>query len=81
MQKAELRQEIRRLTDKYLMSGREIEVLPPKRFLAPSCGWMEKYGWDYMPWVSFGSAGGESSGDSYWLGDGGYLTKPRHMED
>jgi hypothetical protein len=80
MRKAELRNEIRTLTEEYLMSGGEIEMVPPRRFLAPSCGWMEKYGWDYMPWERIGDDV-HMGKDSIWLGEGGYLTRPQNIEE
>jgi hypothetical protein len=76
MRKAELRNEIRTLTEEYLMSGGEIEMVPPRRFLAPSCGWMEKYGWDYMPWDY-----DPGTNDTLWIGEGCYVTPPRHLEE
>ena len=79
MSKEALREEIRNLTERYLLGGGAIEVLPPRRFLTSSCKWMEKYGWDYLPWhyVQDDSA----LGYTYWLGDGGYITKPQHLEE
>ena len=79
MRKAEIREEIKRLTEVFLSCGGIVEVLPPKRFLTQSCKWMEKYGWDYLPWHYIQDD--SLLGYSYWLGEGGYLTKPQHVED
>ena len=79
MRKAELREEIARLTGLYLASGKTIEIIPPRRRLTPSCKWMEKYGWDYLPWHYIQDD--SLLGYSYWLGDDCYLTKPQHLED
>ena len=79
MSKNELRDEIRMLTESYIQRGMSIEVLPARRFLTPSCKWMEKYGWDYLPWHCIQDD--SQLGYTYWLGDNNYLTKPQHLED
>jgi hypothetical protein len=79
MRKAELREEIARLTKLYLSGGGAIEIVPSKKFLTPSCKWMAKYGWDYLPWLYIQDD--SLLGYTYWLGDGRYLTKPQYLED
>ena len=79
MTKAELREEIVRLTKVFLDRGGVIDLIPPRKFLTPSCKWMAKYGWDYLPWVYIQDD--SQLGYTYWLGDGNYLTKRQDLEE
>ena len=79
MSKEKLREEIARLTDLYLRGGGLIEAIPSKKFLTPSCKWMAKYGWDYLPWVYIQDD--SRLGYTYWLGGGNYLTKRQDLEE
>ena len=71
-------EEIARQTEEFLANGGEIEVIRPQTDSAPS------------PWTGLGTGVGLDAlgkqgdfADSRYhrLGDGGYLTKPQHLED
>ena len=77
--KEKLRRQIARDTDEFLRKGGVIEVIPPVHFCPKSMEWARKRGMDYQNWDSLGSE--LRLGDTYWLGDGGYLTKPTPTEE
>ena len=78
MSKQELREEIARLTQDFLDAGGEIEVIPPVRFCPKSMDWARERGMDWMPWEKQGDF---ADSRYHWLGDGGYVTKPQHLEE
>ena len=77
--KEKLRRQIARDTEEFLAKGGVIEIVPPVRFCPKSMKWARDRGLDYTPWDSLGSD--FSVGNTYWLGDGGYLTKAAPTED
>ena len=78
MSKEKLREEIARQTEEFLANGGVIEVIPPVIFCPKSMQWARDRGLDYMPWEKQGDF---ADSRYHWLGDGGYLTKPQHLED
>lgn len=78
MSKEKLREEIARQTKEFLERGGVIEVMPPVRFCPKSMDWARERGLDWMPWEKQGDF---ADSRYHWLGDGGYLTRPQHMEE
>ena len=78
MSKEKLREEIARQTEEFLANGGVIEVIPPVIFCPKSMQWARDRGLDWMPWEKQGDF---ADSRYHWLGDGGYLTKPQHLED
>ena len=78
MSKEKLRKEIARQTEEFLAKGGVIDVIPPVHFCPRSMGWLRDRGMDWMPWEKQGDF---ADSRYHWLGDGGYLTKPQHLED
>ena len=78
MSKKKLREEIALQTKEFLANGGVIEVIPPVRFCPKSMEWARNRGMDWMPWEKQGDF---ADSRYHWLGDGGYVTKPQHLED
>ena len=78
MSKEKLREEIARQTEEFIARGGVIQVIPPVRFCPSNMDWARDRGMDWMPWEQQGDF---ADSRYHWLGDGGYLTKPQHLED
>ena len=78
MSKEKLREEIAKQTEEFLANGGVIEVIPPVHFCPRGMEWLRDRGMDWMPWEKQGDF---ADSRYHWLGDGGYLTKPQHLED
>lgn len=76
--KSKLRKEIAEQTKAFLEAGGVIEVIPPVSFCPKSMEWARDRGMDWMPWERQGDF---ADSRYHWLGEGGYLTKPQHLED
>lgn len=81
--KYDLRDEIKVLTNRYLSEGNLIEVLPTYRVLPRTMRWASKYGWDYTPWALKGASDGMFlyADNAIPLGEGGHLSRPARIED
>ena len=81
--KYDLREEIKQLTDRYLSEGGLIEVLPTKRVLPKTMKWAKEYGWDYTPWALLGASTGMFlySDNARPLGNGSHISMPVKIED
>ena len=78
MDKERLRRRIAGQTKDFLAAGGVIESVPRVTFCPASMPWARERGWDWMPWEKQGDF---ADSRYHWLGDGGYLTKPQHLED
>ena len=84
MPKDDLRKEIQVLTEKYLMEGNQVDVIPSRLVLPHNHRWMADYGWDYMPWELMGVASyGQflASDNAVSLGEGCYMSYSKPTED
>ena len=84
MIKERLRKAIAQQTQEYLDAGGVIEAVSSRSVLPYHYAWMEKYGWDYMPWGLMGVAEyGHflASGNSFAIGQGCYMTYAAPTEE
>ena len=78
MSKEKLREEIARQTEEFLAKGGVIKVITSIHFCPRHMEWARDRGMDWMPWEKQGDF---ADSRYHWLGEGGYLTKPQHLEE